>query len=76
MACGIPVVGSRRDASGDVVRTAGGGVVVDPDDPADLAAGLAAALRRPRGIVPEGLAAFGPAAFRDGVRRSLIGAGP
>lgn len=75
MACGIPVVGSRSDASGDVVRTAGGGVVVDPDDPDDLAAGLAAALRRPRGIVPDGLAAFGPVAFRDRVRRALIGAG-
>lgn len=72
MACGIPVVGSNRDASGDVVRTAGGGIVVDPTDPADLAAGLAAALERPRDVVPPGLARFGREAFLDRLGQVLI----
>ncbi|MGE0723009.1 MAG: glycosyltransferase family 4 protein [Alphaproteobacteria bacterium] len=64
MSCGVPVVASCRDASGEVVAAAGGGIVVDPLDSASLAGGISEALGRRRGEVAHGLANFGPDAFR------------
>ena len=40
MACGVPVVQPRRGAFTEVVETTGGGLLVEPDDDASLAAGL------------------------------------
>ena len=40
MACGVPVVQPRRGAFTEVVEKTGGGLLVDPDDPDALAAGL------------------------------------
>jgi glycosyltransferase involved in cell wall biosynthesis len=40
MACGVPLVQPRRGAFTEIVRSTGGGILVRPDDPADLAAGI------------------------------------
>ncbi len=40
MACGVPLVQPRRGAFTEIVESTGGGVLVQPDDPADLAAGI------------------------------------
>lgn len=40
MACGTPVVATRAGALPEVMRTGGGGVLVNVDDPADLARGV------------------------------------
>ena len=40
MASGVPVVQPQRGAFIEVVNATGGGVLVDPDDPDALAAGL------------------------------------
>ncbi|HKR13712.1 MAG TPA: glycosyltransferase family 4 protein [Pyrinomonadaceae bacterium] len=40
MACGVPLVQPRRGAFTEIVESTGGGLLVRPDDPADLAAGL------------------------------------
>jgi glycosyltransferase involved in cell wall biosynthesis len=40
MASGVPVVQPRRGAFTEIVETAGGGILVDPDDPEDLARGM------------------------------------
>jgi glycosyltransferase involved in cell wall biosynthesis len=65
MACGIPVVASRLDGSREAVRDGMLGRLVDPDDRAELRAGLLAALRSPRGTVPEGLGYFDMANFES-----------
>ncbi|HEV3469594.1 MAG TPA: glycosyltransferase family 4 protein [Pyrinomonadaceae bacterium] len=41
MACAVPVVQPRRGAFTEVVERTGGGLLVEPDDPASLADGLA-----------------------------------
>src|SRR5581483_442399 len=58
MACGVPVVASKRDASREVVRDGELGIVVDPDAPGELRAGILAVLRCPKGTVPAGLSYF------------------
>jgi glycosyltransferase involved in cell wall biosynthesis len=40
MACGVPVVQPRRGACTEIVERTGGGLLVAPDDPAGLAAGI------------------------------------
>ncbi len=64
MACGIPVVASRRDASAEAVQNGRLGLVADPDDPQDLKAALLAALDRPLGVVPDGLEDFAFPAYQ------------
>ncbi len=58
MACGIPVVGSAIDGSREALRNGALGILVDPDNPDDIRWGILEALRRPRGVVPEGLSYF------------------
>ena len=58
MACGVPAVASRLDGSKEAVLNGALGEVVDPTDRADLQAGILAALQRPAGAPPEGLAHF------------------
>jgi phosphatidyl-myo-inositol dimannoside synthase len=67
MACGIPVVASMMDGSREAVRDGALGLVVDPTDPAAVRAGIIAALKMPRGIVPEGLREFDLAHFNSRV---------
>jgi glycosyltransferase involved in cell wall biosynthesis len=47
MANGVPVVQPRRGAFPEIVEKTGGGLLVEPDDPASLAEGLARMAREP-----------------------------
>jgi phosphatidylinositol alpha-1,6-mannosyltransferase len=58
MACGVPVVASKADASQEAVRNGALGILVDPSDQQDIKAGILEALNRPKGVVPEGLDYF------------------
>ena len=72
MACGLPVIASRRDASQEVVLGGAIGELADPDDLADLVGAVNRALARPRPWVPAELAAnFGPATFTGHVAALL-----
>ncbi|WP_263835209.1 glycosyltransferase family 4 protein [Salinibacter sp.] len=64
LACGVPVVASSADASQEAVREGELGVVVDPDDPDDVTAGILEALQEPRGV-PDGLEYFSVERFRE-----------
>jgi phosphatidyl-myo-inositol dimannoside synthase len=63
MACGVPVVASKVDASREVVRDGELGILVDPDDPHEVRAGILGALDHPKGIVPEGLDQYSFSSF-------------
>jgi glycosyltransferase involved in cell wall biosynthesis len=47
MACGTPVVASAAGALPEVVRTGGGGILVEPENPQALAKGIAHLLEQP-----------------------------
>ncbi len=47
MACGTPVVAARAGALPEVVRTGGGGILVDPQSPEALAKGISSLLEQP-----------------------------
>src|ERR1041384_5569877 len=63
MACGLPVVASRLDASAEVVAGCDRAVAVNPDDRANLLAGVLKMLQQPRGIVPDRAKIFSAEAF-------------
>ncbi len=50
MACGIPVMGSRLDGSREALLEGELGVLVNPDDPAEVIAGIFSTLSRARGV--------------------------
>lgn len=52
MACGIPAVASTLDGGREAVLDGKLGILVDPDKPEELQAGILAALDRPRGVPP------------------------
>jgi phosphatidylinositol alpha-1,6-mannosyltransferase len=58
LACGIPVLGSTLDGSREALRGGDLGILVDPDRPEDIQAGILEALKRPRGVIPEELSYF------------------
>jgi glycosyltransferase involved in cell wall biosynthesis len=70
MACGIPTVGSRVDGSREALRDGLLGILVDPDDRADIERGVLEALARRR-EVPDGLDYFSFENFRQRVQRLL-----
>lgn len=47
MACGVPVVQPRHGAFPEIIAKTGGGLLVEPNDPDSLAAGLAKVYREP-----------------------------
>ena len=65
MACGIPVVASTLDGSFEAVGEGKLGAAADPGDRNALTAKIRDALRRPRGIRPEGLQDWGFEAFQE-----------
>ena len=65
MACGVPVVASACDGSREAVREGKLGAMVDPDDPDALRSAIVEALRKPKGVVPEGLDYFSYGQFTD-----------
>jgi glycosyltransferase involved in cell wall biosynthesis len=70
MACGVPVVASKADGSRDAVRGGELGLLVDPDDPAEIEAAILESLSRPR-EVPAGLEYFSFERFRQRLGRVL-----
>ena len=62
MACGIPVMGSRLDGGREALLDGELGVLVDPDDPADVVAGVLKTLSANRGV-PPGLQRYSIDAF-------------
>lgn len=52
MACGIPVVASTLDGGREAVLDGKLGIIVNPDNPEELRAGILAALGRERGVPP------------------------
>jgi alpha-1,3-rhamnosyl/mannosyltransferase len=62
MACGVPVVTSRGGATEEVAG--GAAVLVDPRDPASIAAGIEDASRRRASLVADGLARASTFAWR------------
>ncbi len=63
MACGVPVVGGKRDGSREALRDGKLGILVDPSDQEELVKGILEALNRPKGVIPEGLSHFSYEAF-------------
>lgn len=57
MACGIPVVASKADASREAVRNGELGALPNPDNPLEITAAITEALRKQK-IVPAGLEYF------------------
>jgi len=53
MACGIPVVASKADASREAVLDGQLGLLADPSDPQEIRNAIKVALRRPRGVQSE-----------------------
>jgi glycosyltransferase involved in cell wall biosynthesis len=70
MACGVPVVASKIDGSREAVRNGELGLLVDPDDPAEIEAAVLESLSRPR-EVPVGLEYFSFERFRQRLGRAL-----
>ena len=77
LACGVPVVGSVLDGSRDALLDGRLGVLVDPNDRADLLRGIREALHRPKGEVPALLSEFSEDRYVERVHAILdaIGAG-
>jgi len=73
MACGVPAIASRLDASCEAVGDGAFGLVVDPKDPADLIRGIESALAQPLGRVPPGLDTFSFHSFEARVHEKILG---
>ena len=71
MACGIPVVASKVDGSREAVRNGKLGILVDPYNPEEIKAGIIEALKRHRGVVPEGLDYFSYSNFEKRCHRII-----
>jgi phosphatidyl-myo-inositol dimannoside synthase len=70
MACGIPALASRKDGGREALLDGKLGLLVDPDDPASVAAGIRQVLTRPTGR-PAGLEYYSAEANRERVSRLL-----
>jgi len=71
LACGVPVVGSVLDGSRDALLDGRLGVLVDPNDRADLLRGICEALRHPKGEVPALLSEFSEGRYVERVHAIL-----
>jgi glycosyltransferase involved in cell wall biosynthesis len=58
MACGIPVVASKVDGSREAVRDGLLGILVNPNDPEEIKAGILQSLQHSIGSIPPGLEYF------------------
>ena len=70
MACGVPTLASRKDGGREALLGGKLGLLVDPDDPANVASGIRAVLARPKGR-PAGLEYYSVEANRVRVSRLL-----
>jgi glycosyltransferase involved in cell wall biosynthesis len=64
LACGIPVVASTADASGEAVGNGSMGYLANPDRPSEIVAAIRRALKDEKGV-PTELQRFSYQAFRD-----------
>lgn len=64
LACGLPIVASSLDASGEIVRNRSFGRVVNPDHPAELQAAVVDVLAESDRKVPRELCAFSRERYR------------
>ena len=58
MACGVPAVASRADGGREAIRDGSLGILVDPTNPEDVKRGIRDALKKGRGMPPQGLEFF------------------
>jgi phosphatidyl-myo-inositol dimannoside synthase len=70
LASGTPVIASVKDGTREALRGGRLGVLVDPDDPADIVRGILKALRRPRSV-PPGLSYFSHDKFAERLYSAL-----
>lgn len=75
MACGIPALASSKDGGREALLDGKLGLLVDPDDPASVEAGIRDVLKRPKGR-PAGLDYYSVAANRARVSLLLDEIGP
>ncbi|MFA6599601.1 MAG: glycosyltransferase family 4 protein [Candidatus Omnitrophota bacterium] len=71
LACGIPVVGSRLDASYEAISHCDIGIAVDPTDPEDLKKGIRTALKCRQRSVPVSLNDFSYQTFQARIHQVL-----
>jgi glycosyltransferase involved in cell wall biosynthesis len=71
LACGVPVLASRLDASGEVVAGCVQAVAVNPDLPDELLAGIRQVLDLPRGVVTDRVRQFSTEHFNQRGREIL-----
>jgi glycosyltransferase involved in cell wall biosynthesis len=71
MACGVPVVASKLDASREAVRDGELGILVDPKNADEIRVGICEALRREKGRIQRGLEHFSTENFQARVRPLL-----
>jgi len=71
LACGIPVVGSKLDASREVLEGCESAFLVDPREPEEIREGIQSALGCPRGRVPAWVRSFSEENFSEQARRLL-----
>jgi glycosyltransferase involved in cell wall biosynthesis len=69
LACGVPVVASTADASGEVLQRGAFGVAVNPHRPESIREGVLRVLQWPRGVIPAGLDFFSWENFQGRVYR-------
>jgi phosphatidylinositol alpha-1,6-mannosyltransferase len=69
MACGIPVVGSKVDGGREALRDGMLGILVDSNSKEEIKQGIMEVLKRPRGVIPEGLDYFSFANFETRLHR-------
>ena len=75
LACGVPTVGSTADGSVDALRNGELGILVNPDDPADIERGILSALARPKHVEP-GLTYFAYSSFQQRVHGMIDDCSP
>lgn len=71
MACGIPTVGSKLDGGREALRNGQLGIIVDPQKPQEIQAGILQALAQEKGQIPAGLEFFSLSSFRQRVSQLL-----
>jgi hypothetical protein len=64
LACGLPIIASTLDASGEVVLNRRFGRVVNPDRPSELKAAVVDLLAEPKRAIPRELGTFSYDRFR------------
>jgi len=73
LACGVPVVASKADASQEIVARIGEGVAVDPNDPGELRHAMVQSLKHGKRGVPAKLPEYSRQQFAERCRTILLG---